>query len=747
MAGIDHLKMLVELLCRPYSMDKHYEDRARFMEIIGSLFGEHNVWVCLWLLDANEGRNELRLDQIVKLKPDGVSEKFTRSQFHFGGVFAVLPPGGQCESIDVLAKRTISHRLQSGPLQAISKEVGPLEGDESFHALAGHDGEDIGCIQVVAANAVPIGEDNAVVLPLATRALADQIRRSREYRIWNRQKEIGAELMAIDSVERALQIMAEAVRKGCWAQYSSITYTRCDHRQEIIKAESRARGSELQSSQKLIQNVVEKKHAIRRGAGEAPAIQTANSNFVSGRLSPNAAMAVPVLVESWCGENAKRIEGVACVIEVIGKNSSGHFYSSFSNQDENFVSGIANMLAEALPRLEMLEAQKLVADEIEIIESNSTAIIDTGKDVLNVFFSLEKLVRQIAPCSTFSAVVGSGNLLHLSDESFRDAVDSAVPRIDAKNSEAIITVGNGNAYVIPLAHLESGGNKLVIGISTNDILKYRKTILGYLCREFGSLIGDRLRYRKMIKDLTETRHALRSGLTGVVTNLDAIRRIYHRYRSKGPDRLYEVLVHDREFSESLDWATLFVQKTAVFIDETRLLLDNLNSNTLKITFFDIERVLDEAINCLMPEASDRGCRISFEKKISPDLSTGWADRDLIYILLFNIIDNAIKYSFRDRTINIEIGASQDQWRIRVINLGVPIPKDKRQTIFQLFHRESSGMAPDSRRPGTGLGLSVSAMILTAHDPTREIEVDSIEQSDGSWRTCFTIPIPRLLKAR
>lgn len=742
MSGADYLKRLVELLCHPYSLERHYDDRARFMEIIGALFGGQEVWVCLWLLDEGERQRELRLDQIVTLRNGELVGKYTECSSYSDGVSAILVPESVSEPIQDSAKRTVSHKLRPSPLDSIADEIG-LHGDnDAFYALAGHNEVDIGCIQVVAQTVVPDGEENVEVLPLAIRALADQIRRSREYRIWNRQKEIGAQLMAVDSVQAALDITAKAVREGCWAQFSAITYTRCEHRQKALRAENCASGTHLTSVPELVQETVGRKGAIRLsrvGGGEdmAPIV---------GQKPSFAWMGVPVVVPSWsdCDGDA---EGVCCVIEVIGKNTGGHFYSAFSAQDQAFVNGIASMLAEALPRLEMREAQKRIADAVEEIEIKSAPIIDTGNDVRIVFASLENLVDHIAPCSTFSAVVGESSLLHLSDEAFRPAVEGATALIDAQGVERIIPVGSGRAYVIPLAHLESGKNKLVIGISPPDILKYRKDIIGYLCREFGSLIGDRLRYRKMIRDLTETRHALRSGLTGVVTNLDAAQRIFRRHRNKGAERVYEVLVHEPEFSDYLAWATLFLQRTAVFVDETRLLLDNLTSDALKIIFFDIERVVEEVVACLTPEANDRGCKIMGDWKIPDDLLTGWADRDLIYIMLFNIIDNAVKYSFRDRPIFIDASATHDQWRIRVTNFGVPIPKDKRQAIFQLFHRENSGMAPDSRRPGTGLGLSVAATILAAHDARYEIEVESREQADGSARTCFTIPIPRLMKGR
>lgn len=731
MGSADYLKRLVELLSRPYCLGRHYDDRAQFMAVIGALFGGAEVWVCLWLLDEGEEQRELRLDQVVCLRDGILVGKYSSSSACSDGVFALLSKESALDPICEVAKRMVSHKLPSGPLVSIATTIGLHGDDEAFHPLADFDGADIGCIQVVASS----GNGNGDVLPLAIRALADQIGRSREYRIWNRQKEIGADLIAADSVQAALNLVVDAVRRGCWAQRASITYTRCDPGKQAIRVECAVSDADCPSQIELITATAAKKKAIRLTAvrdGET--------------MAPFAWMGVPVVVRSWTGGD-DHAQGVVCVIEVVGKNHQGHFYRAFSAQDQAFVTGIASLLAEALPRLEMREAQKLIADAVEEIEVKSAAIIDTGNDVRIVFTSLEALVGQIGPCSTFSAVVGGGELIHLSDDAFRPAIASAVTLIDGQSAECILQVGSNRVYVIPLAHLEGGKNKLVIGISTPDILRYRKEIIGYLCREFSTLIGDRLRYRKMIQDLTETRHALRSGLTGVVTNLDAARRIFQRHRHKGAERLHTALVFEPEFSEYLDWASLFAQRTALFTDQTRLLLDNLTPESLKITFFDIERVVDEVVACLTPEANDRGCKISGDRKIPEGWLSGWADRDLIYILLFNIIDNAVKYSYRDRPIFINTTASHDQWHIRVTNFGVPIPKDRHQAIFRLFHRENSGMAPDSRRPGTGLGLPVAAMILAAHDPRYEIEVDSCEQQDGSWRTSFTIPIPRLLKGR
>lgn len=724
-----YLKDLVGLLCRQYSHQSHWTDRADFLKIIADLFlGHDGIWVCLWLLDEGEAHRELRLDQIVS--PGG--ERHTSTSGH-GGIFARIAEGGDVVAI---ARKVVSIRSGGHPLEKLAPEIGISAEDEHFFPLCEGTGQ-IGCVQVLTKGGGGVADSTA--LDLALESLTGQIQRSRQYRIWHCLNGLGKDLSGVETVQDALNMAARKVREGCWADSCVITYTRCDTRKSAIRGID-ARAGRVHTEPQFIRRTEETQKATRLSA-----IRDGGASVAESGAAGMAWMGVPVTVPSWAGGGAGT--GVVCVIEVVGKNGDGAFYAAFSRQDQLFVQGVAEMLAATLPKLELREALKKIADAVGKIPAGAGIEMELGA----VFTALKNLVDDIAPCSTFLAVTRRSEVVYCSEQDQADAIRIAIAPLEAMEDEGIVRlVDRSRAYVTPLIDVEGERSRLVIGITTADILTYRKDIIGYLCREFGSLIGDRLRYQKMIRDLTEARHALRAGLMGAIGHLETAQRIFRRYRLKSAERLHEVLVADPEFRLSLEWAALFARRTAVFLDETRILLDNLGPDTLKITYFDFGGLLREVAVCLEPEAANRGCAIQIRNRMADELVNGWADRDLLYILLFNILENAVKYSYRDQQVTVTVSAIQDEWRVQVSNVGRHIPEYSRRRIFEPFQRDQGRVQPDSRRPGTGLGLPVASMILAAHDPRYEITLDSnplgdVGEDGERALTTFSIPIPRRRK--
>ena len=88
----------------------------------------------------------------------------------------------------------------------------------------------------------------------------------------------------------------------------------------------------------------------------------------------------------------------------------------------------------------------------------------------------------------------------------------------------------------------------------------------------------------------------------------------------------------------------------------------------------------------------------------------WADEQLLNILLLNLIDNACKYSPSDSTVRIETRYRPNMTGIAVIDQGRGIPKQFHEEIFVEYFRVN----PESKVPGTGLGLPFVKRIVSLH---------------------------------
>ena len=95
---------------------------------------------------------------------------------------------------------------------------------------------------------------------------------------------------------------------------------------------------------------------------------------------------------------------------------------------------------------------------------------------------------------------------------------------------------------------------------------------------------------------------------------------------------------------------------------------------------------------------------------------------LIYRMLFNLTENAIRYNRPDGTVRITVTSEEKQLIIRVTDTGCGIPEQYRESIFQPFFRVDKSRSRENG--GVGLGLSLVWEIATLHGGDVRVEKSS-----------------------
>ncbi|HWJ92638.1 MAG TPA: HAMP domain-containing sensor histidine kinase [Flavisolibacter sp.] len=197
----------------------------------------------------------------------------------------------------------------------------------------------------------------------------------------------------------------------------------------------------------------------------------------------------------------------------------------------------------------------------------------------------------------------------------------------------------------------------------------------------------------------------------------------------------------RSFNASLD-----AQKTKEYLDISAnelLRLSLLVDKVLKLSMFekkevelkyemlDMRKIVEEVTSSM---------RLQFEKHHAEVKLTSEGDTELegdhlhLVSVVFNLLDNALKYSTDKPKINIDIQGSMNKIVLNISDSGIGIPAEYQGRIFEKFFRVPTGNLHNAK--GYGLGLSYVAHVIHRHEGT--IRVESVPDNGSR----FSIILPK-----
>ena len=137
---------------------------------------------------------------------------------------------------------------------------------------------------------------------------------------------------------------------------------------------------------------------------------------------------------------------------------------------------------------------------------------------------------------------------------------------------------------------------------------------------------------------------------------------------------------------------------------------------LKLSRFDINETIRNV--CSANENICSKKNIGFELVFEDNSELVYADEEKIKQVLYNLIDNAIKFSHNDSTITIRTYVRQKKVFVSVKDTGIGIPKSSIKKIWDRFYKTDVSRGRD--KSGTGLGLSIVKEIIQSHNETIDV---------------------------
>jgi signal transduction histidine kinase len=147
---------------------------------------------------------------------------------------------------------------------------------------------------------------------------------------------------------------------------------------------------------------------------------------------------------------------------------------------------------------------------------------------------------------------------------------------------------------------------------------------------------------------------------------------------------------------------------------------------------------DDLVRTLVAEFQDKVAARGYAVELAADLPAApvRADREALSRAIWNLLDNAVKYSPDSKIVWVTMAVDDGSAVIRVRDRGLGIPLDEQGKIFGKFVRGSNAQAQQIK--GTGIGLAMVRHIVEAHQG--EVRVDS--RPDEGSTFSLRLPIER-----
>jgi signal transduction histidine kinase len=210
-------------------------------------------------------------------------------------------------------------------------------------------------------------------------------------------------------------------------------------------------------------------------------------------------------------------------------------------------------------------------------------------------------------------------------------------------------------------------------------------------------------------------HELRTPLAAIRTNIEVLEM--------------DDEASAEEYREVLDLVKAQTERLGRLSEDLMLLSTN-EGEVPELEPVGLSPIAREVLSQLSAQAAQRD--ISLVSDVAPDLEVT-ADADLLYRCVFNLVENAVKYSGNGSTVRIQGSRANSIAQLTVEDNGAGMESDQLDRIFDRFYRVDRGRS--RREGGTGLGLAIVKELVT----TMHGQVSVASQLGNGTR--FTIRLP------
>jgi two-component system phosphate regulon sensor histidine kinase PhoR len=325
-----------------------------------------------------------------------------------------------------------------------------------------------------------------------------------------------------------------------------------------------------------------------------------------------------------------------------------------------------------------------IKDSVTIKEVSTAFILRLKEDHINVPFTIYK-VDSVHASSPNAATIGFMNPVTFE-----------------------LSLGNSFAYMLNKLKLPILFSLLLIGITiVSFVLLYRNMIRQ---QRLSELKND------FISNIT---HELKTPIATVGVAIEALKN-------------FNAIDDPARTREYLDISQNELQRLNLLVDKVlKLSIFEKKEIELKKEVFDLRRLTEEVMNTMKLQFEKYQAKVSLQ--IDGDLFLIEADKLHITSVIYNLLDNALKYSAENPVIDVQLKAHAQYAGINVKDNGIGIPPEYKGRIFEKFFRVPTGNRHNIK--GYGLGLSYVSEVVKRHHGFITVE------SEPGKGSVFSVRIP------
>ncbi len=295
-----------------------------------------------------------------------------------------------------------------------------------------------------------------------------------------------------------------------------------------------------------------------------------------------------------------------------------------------------------------------------------------------------------------------------------DTASAEVPKLN----EVTIGLANPVTYQLKLGNTFPYLMKRI----TQPIL-FSVLLLGITILSFALLYRNLLKQRKLaeLKNefISNITHELKTPIATVGVAIEALKN-------------FNAMQDPQRTREYLDISSNELQRLSLLVDKVlKLSMFEKKEIDLKYEPVNMKDITDEVVASLKLQLEKKRAIVNVTAEGDAGLQ---GDRLHLLSVVFNLLDNALKYSKEKPVIDIRIAGSDQQVVYSVTDNGIGIPSEYKDKIFDKFFRVPHGDTHNAK--GYGLGLSYAARVIQQHKGTIDVA-----NNDGGGVT-FTIHLPK-----